>query len=584
MRIDYVSNFKNFIATLNHVSQEQLEIFQKTVENQLGNLQLIHYLISQKNSQERLSNEELKKFLKSIEAKDLYLYEENHGVFEPKLYVNTPLSFDVFEQIFDSVSQNGSSNVIKYVKKGNQQGLYLYHLQEHFDKVGRSLLIVQIDPSEFLDENFYFSDWQNTSASIVAGNEIIASTREGITHEKIYLHTEEVLSENGVHFIESNKFIGAYKVFFEGETFFSIIKPITGTPLSLVIDSSSYTVEKGWIKFMTYSIAFLAMLLIFSLGVVFVFSKRFHRPINKLLYAMKAVGSGDLKARYQQTAFGFEINTLGYHFNQMCESLKKLLEDIKNITVKKEVLENELKIGQQVQRTLQHDFTFRAELLNIKTYFEPARHVGGDFFDILEVEKNGKKYLLIAIADTCGKGIFACLYSLILKALLKAALTTAKTFEEAIITANALFYNDTKLQDAFVTAIFCWIDLESYELFYTSCGHLPLLVVNDNSIQELNTEGIALGVFADIELEVKKIQMQKDQVFVLHSDGINEMVNEQDDPLGMERLKSVLLESGLDIHVMEKNLVEKILTWRQSVPIFDDETFILFKRPNFGGF
>ncbi len=580
MRAEYVSNFKNFIITLNHAAQEQIEIFQKTLENQFAGLRLVHYLINEKIPQGAVSQDELKNFLVELGGVQLMVADEVQGRWQMKLYVGQPIDQQILDELLQSKALFYDTKALRSIRKGNRVDLYLAHIQEYLDRPGRSVMIVKIDPETFLEDNFYFQDWQQTSAALVYDDEIIASTRQEHIGQEVFLHTENVAAVHGVHLIESDRFVGAYHLFFEGETFFSIIKEIPGTDLTLVVDSSSLFLEKAWIRFAIYAAAFLAGLVIFGLGIVIFFSKRLSRPLKRMIEVMEAVADGDLNARYQQTAFGFEINSIGAHFNKMCESLKKLMEDVKNITVKKEVLENELQMGQLVQRTLQNDRDIASETLKITTYFQAARHVGGDFFDILPLEKEGKKYLLITIADTCGKGIFACLYALILKSFLKAGFYDTPSFEHAIIHANRLFYEDTQSQNAFVTAFFCWIDLETYQMHYVSCGHLPMLIASQGQVMELNTAGIALGVLKEINLEVKHLQLEPGMVAMIHSDGLNEMVNIDDQPLGMERLKEVLVSSGSDIDQIEKELLKLMNSWKENMPLFDDETFILFKRPD----
>jgi serine phosphatase RsbU (regulator of sigma subunit) len=567
------------MGTLNHVANEQLEIFQKTLENLQSDINLFHHLTIDKIQQGRINLQELATYSKRVGFEDIYCYVFDGQNWQLKLSVADPLHKDTFMKVLEEYKKEICQSSIFYFSDSQKEFMFLVDSESARESIGSSLFIVKIDPEVFLQRNFYFSDWLKSSASIVYRDKVIASTNPNLKNLTVQLGADDFSFGEGLHFYETEDFFGSYQYFFQDKTYFSIAKPIAQTKFILLIDSSSIVAEKLWKKFSVYILVFMGAIFFIGIGIIIVFSKRFKRPIQKLLQAMQSVGEGDLKAHYQQTAFGFEINAIGFYFNQMVDSLKKVLEDIKNVSVKKEVLENELNLGQSVQKTLQIESHPHFAQLEIETYFQPARHVGGDFFDFVEIEKNGKKYLVIIIADTSGKGVFACLYALGLRSLLRASLVNASSIEEAIKSANKLFYRDTKSQSVFVTAFFAWVDLESYDLFYTSCGHLPMLFCENSQIIELNTKGMALGVLETIILEVKRIKMDKDAFFILYSDGIIDCMNMQEERLGKVRfLELIQVATTNSLATIKDNLIDGYKNFRGKQDPYDDETIILFGR------
>ncbi len=562
------------------MANEQTEIFQKNFERLNNDLRLIHSLIIDKIQQGHIPNSELVRYLENEGYQGLYVYLFENGTWINRLAVSKPLLETTMFQLYSNFQKNSCQNLVYFDSPDEESGLYWIENGSQEFKEGASILIVKIDPQDYLKRNFYFSDWLNSYASLVVDGKIIATTNLNLRNRNIQLHADEFSEQDGIKFLETEDYFGSYQFFFENKTYFSIVKSIPLTPLTLTVDSSSISIEKQWSKMFWAIIFFLGGILMIGGLVVWFFSKRFKRPISKLLQVMRNVGSGDLKSKYQQTAFGFEINLLGYHFNHMVDSLKSVLEDIKNVTVKKEVLESELKLGQAVQKTLQQDILVSYKELEVETYFQPAKLVGGDFIDFYKIDKNGNSYLVIILADTSGKGVFACFYALILRSLLKMSFSVEQDFAEAIKKSNSLFCEDTRFTDAFVTAFFCWIDLKSYEMSYTSCGHLPMIKFQSPYLEELNTSGIALGVVKNIEIEVKKVQLDPHVIFVLYSDGLIDCVNAYDKQFGKEAFLKFIQEiDSKDPVKIKESILKEIALFKDSADSFDDETLIIFKRP-----
>ena len=580
LRLEYVLSFKQFMRTLNHVAIEQLEIFQKSLEGFASDINLIHHLIIDKIDQGKVPTSDLAVYSKRIGIEDVYAFQYDGKTWQPKFSLQNPLDKEVFEKLIEKNTAQLHHYLLYFSKEAKKNQLYFLDKENFKEKVDGSILIVKIDPEEFLKRNFYFADWQKSNASFVYDQRIISSTNPDYIEKKIHFESDEAIEIDGIHFIESEDYFGAYRYFFQDKTLFSILKPIPNTELSLLIDSDSIVTEKVWKKMSEHLFLFLGTILLVGIGIVSIYSKRFRRPIVKLLQAMKNVGQGDLKSRYQQTAYGFEINLIGYHFNQMVDALNKVLEDIKNVTIKKEVLETELKLGQSVQKSLQVDRFVNSKELELATYCESARQVGGDFFDYFKVEKNGKQFFVMTIADTAGKGIHACLYALGLRALLRASIKNSSTIEEGIFSANELFVEDSKSQAVFVTAFFVWVDLSSYEMFYTSCGHLPLMLVQDKEVIPFTTSGIALGVIKNIQLDIRSMQMEEGTLFILFSDGMIECVNKHEEAFGIGRFKEALLTtSSIEPEEVKNHLIREINRFKEDQESFDDETLIIFKRP-----
>lgn len=276
----------------------------------------------------------------------------------------------------------------------------------------------------------------------------------------------------------------------------------------------------------------LFLLLFVGGGCALWLTQRMARPLKQLHQVMDKVEQGDMTARYAPDLLGFEINQIGGHFNQ---TLEALLEQ----RLAKELLAKELAIGHEIQKSLFPRTIPKAPGLEVAAGFLPAREVAGDFYDLYFKTDD---QLLIAIADASDKGISACLYSLLLRSLLRSQVQAQKNLSDALYEANALFCKDTGETGNFATAWVGLYDLKTQRLTYCNAGHPPALLLHpDGRVSELGKGMGALGV---IELAVKPpietLQLSKGDLLFLITDGITEAKDAEGEFFGKKALYAFL--------------------------------------------
>lgn len=370
---------------------------------------------------------------------------------------------------------------------------------------------------------------------------------------------------------------GSVECEIEGRTYVAVKMNIEGSDLEVVVAALKE------INFVDIPYFFIKMLLLFLLilivggGSAFLLIFKMSKPLKQLLLAMRRVGKGDLNATYQEDQMGFEINTIGEIFNQMAFSLKEKMEEIQREKMEKGLLEKELMIGQEVQKSLLPKEIPLFPELEIGTHFLAAKEVSGDFYDFFL--KEGKHSLLIVIADAAGKGISACLYSLTLRSLLRSCGAMYDNMEEIVREANRLFCFDTGDAGEFVTA---WIALylgEKRELFFSNCGHHPpLLLRKEGGIEKLSTEGTALGIFPEITISVASVELRKGDLLFLYTDGVIEAPNLRMEMFGERRMLAYLeTHRSLPSREIALGLVGEVLLYSQGAPQHDDIAAVVIK-------
>ena len=216
-------------------------------------------------------------------------------------------------------------------------------------------------------------------------------------------------------------------------------------------------------------------------------------------------------------------------------------------------LQNELDVANQMQQSILPTEFPANEQLGTSGHMEPARDVGGDFFDIINLE-NGR--IGLSIADVSDKGVPAALFMMSCRTLLKGAAIGTDSPGEALAIVNDLIQerNDAGM---FVTLFYGVYDPSSGKLTYANGGHdSPLIVHTDGSSDLIPaTGGIALGVLPDLEYEENSVTLNPSDTLVLYTDGVTEAMNTHEEQFGLKRL----IEALKDDPPMDPNEVVKVV-------------------------
>jgi serine phosphatase RsbU (regulator of sigma subunit)/catechol 2,3-dioxygenase-like lactoylglutathione lyase family enzyme len=196
--------------------------------------------------------------------------------------------------------------------------------------------------------------------------------------------------------------------------------------------------------------------------------------------------------------------------------------------------ERELEIARQVQARLLPQRMPRAQSLEYAGVCLPARHVGGDYYDFLEL---GQQRLGLVIGDIAGKGIAGALLMANLQANLRSQCVRASERPtEFLHSVNQLFFDNTADGD-YATFIFSEYDDVSRRLRYANCGHLPaLLLRQDGSVERLHSTATVLGLFEKWDCTLEERQLSPGDTLVLYTDGATESFNDAGEEFGDQRL------------------------------------------------
>jgi putative ABC transport system permease protein len=246
--------------------------------------------------------------------------------------------------------------------------------------------------------------------------------------------------------------------------------------------------------------------------------------------------------------------------------------------LEQENLRRDLALAAEVQRRLLARQSLENDLISIAATSIPARSVGGDYFDLLEL---GGGRTAIALADVAGKGVPAALIMSAVQAMVR-VLSADAAFSLPDLTAkmNYFLYRSTG-PSSYATFFYAQVDQQDRTLRYVNAGHnAPYLLRVDASMhfEELSTGGTVIGMFPQAHYQEGIVDLRPGDVLMIFTDGVPEAHNACDEEFGEERLKGALRNVvSLPVDEMVRQISGEMKNWIQDAPQYDDLTFVMMK-------
>ncbi|WPL16515.1 Phosphoserine phosphatase RsbU [Thiorhodovibrio winogradskyi] len=304
------------------------------------------------------------------------------------------------------------------------------------------------------------------------------------------------------------------------------------------------------------------------------------RPITALSEAAPSIAAGRLDDPLPLPRGRDEIARLTAIFRTMRDHLKGYLADLEATTAARERIQGELRIARDIQMDLVPK-TFPAfperEDMDLFAIIEPAREVGGDFYDFLLLDED---QVFLAIADVSGKGVPAALFMAVTRSLLRAEVKANPDPGQMLARLNDALaeHNDSCM---FVTLFCALVSLSDGSMRYANAGHNPPLWLRaDGRIDWLDSPaGIAAGPVADLDYTTGHIQLAPGESLLLYTDGVNEAIDINNQAFGNQRMLERLHASrSLNCRETLTALLADIREHTGEAEQFDDITMMLFRR------
>jgi phosphoserine phosphatase RsbU/P len=234
--------------------------------------------------------------------------------------------------------------------------------------------------------------------------------------------------------------------------------------------------------------------------------------------------------------------------------------------------EKELETAREIQARLIPTQIPQLPNLEIVGSYQPARLVGGDYFDVIKFTDTS---VGVCVADVVGKGIAAALLMANVQAVVTAFATEAVDPSEICTQLNRVLCTNLA-PDKFVTFFYCIIDTAAKTLRYSNAGHcFPLLYRSRGDVEVLADGGIVLGIFPDAKYSDVAVQIDSGNKLLLFTDGITEATNASGEEYGEDRLRQELDDdvSG-ETATLHRKLMQDVAEFCQG-NFADDATLVL---------
>jgi sigma-B regulation protein RsbU (phosphoserine phosphatase) len=245
----------------------------------------------------------------------------------------------------------------------------------------------------------------------------------------------------------------------------------------------------------------------------------------------------------------------------------------------KEKVENELNIAAQIQKSILPSkfpaYPDRKEL-ELFAFMQPARYIGGDFYDFFFVDDN---ILALVMADVSDKGVPAALFMMVSRTLINSLAVDNRSPSVVLEKANNIMCqnNDSGM---FVTVFLAFYDVSTGKLTATNGGHSASLIIDpDGASREwATTHGAALGFMEDLPYKEETVDLEIGQTLFLYTDGVTEAMSPDEELFGLDKLRDLLRRKhDLKLDKLCTDIETSLSEFQQDQQ-FDDITMLALKR------
>jgi serine phosphatase RsbU (regulator of sigma subunit) len=228
--------------------------------------------------------------------------------------------------------------------------------------------------------------------------------------------------------------------------------------------------------------------------------------------------------------------TKPFLLKELLARVRGLLRQRREWTSERELLDRDVRTAAEVQQRLLPGTALRTRALDIAAMCQPARGIGGDYYDVIDL---GGGLVALLLADVAGKGITAALTMASLQGRLRTETPRyGQRCGELIEHVNDVLHH-TLAPGRFVTLFYAVYDEGARTLTYVNAGHPAPVLVRENGTGALEASLPPLGLFPAVAAEVRSVRLRAGDVVIAFSDGVTEARSPAGNEYGRERLLRV---------------------------------------------
>jgi sigma-B regulation protein RsbU (phosphoserine phosphatase) len=314
-------------------------------------------------------------------------------------------------------------------------------------------------------------------------------------------------------------------------------------------------------------------------------SRRIVRPIEEMTKDINISSqTGKLFEMKDSYRTDDEIEVLAEAFDDLSKKTKRYIQDITRITREKERVSTELHMANRIQNSMIPNvfppFPGRREF-DIYASMEPAREVGGDFYDFFLIDED---HLCLVMADVSGKGVPAALFMMISKVILQSCAMLGQSAAEILVKTNDAICSSNQVE-MFVTVWTGILEISTGRITAANAGHeYPAVMHNGEFTLLKDKHGLVIGGMDGVQYTEYEIDLMPGDKLFLYTDGIPEATDKDEKMFGVQRMLNALnKDPGADPRQILENVREDVDDFVMGAEQFDDMTMLCLEYKGVSG-
>ena len=335
------------------------------------------------------------------------------------------------------------------------------------------------------------------------------------------------------------------------------------------------------------TIIMLTITAVFVAIMIFASTKIIASPIRSLSSAAKSFVEAEESKRTMQTdifkqlsiSSQDEVGELHESLSQMETDMNTYIRELVSITSDRERISAELTLANKIQSgMIPHifpPFPDRNEF-NIYAAMDPAKAVGGDFYDFYLIDDD---HLCFLIADVSGKGIPAALFMMASKIILKSNALLGQSPAEILAQTNQTICSNN-IEEMFITVWLGILEISTGKLTAANAGHEYPAILDPNGSFKLykDKHSFVIGGMSDLNYKEYELQLKPGSKIFIYTDGVTEATSKDGTMFGTDRMMDALnTDPGADPDRILRNVRKAVDGFVQDAEQFDDLTMLCFE-------
>ncbi len=243
-----------------------------------------------------------------------------------------------------------------------------------------------------------------------------------------------------------------------------------------------------------------------------------------------------------------------------------------------ERLEHEIELASEIQRQILPKAMPDFEGWELAGWNRPARHIGGDYYDLFRTGHDGERLALV-VGDVSGKGVPAALLVSTLHSALRLLIERLSVCPDLLARLNRHVL-DSSAANKFITLFLGELEPATGEFVFLNAGHNPGIVLRaDGRLEQLGPGGLPIGLLPGASHRSERLTLEPGDLLCLYSDGITEAAAANDEEFGLDRLAALLaVERGRPLGELIGAIDDAVTAFAAGLPQGDDQTVVLLRR------